>query len=881
LIGQTLSHFKITAKLGEGGMGEVYRAEDTKLDREVAIKVLPEALTADSERLARFEREAKVLASLNHPNIAGIHQIEEADGRQVLVMELVEGEDLAERMGRGPIPLEDAVEIATQVAEGLHAAHERGVVHRDLKPANIKIAPDGQAKILDFGLAKAQEAAEEASPDITRSPTLTAQMTQAGVILGTAAYMGPEQARGQEADARSDIWSLGVVLWEMLTGRRLFAESTVSDTLAAVLRAAIDLDELPDEAPTSLTRILGRCLERDPKQRYHSAADLRLDLGDALTVHDVSSATEPASEPSRLPWVVAGLAVAGAVLTIALTTRSDDSASVSEARNPIVTSLLAPEEVSFAPEADGLVLSLDGTQLAFVGIEANGDDALWVRSMARGGVRRLPGTEGAYSPFWSPEGRRLAFGQDGELKTIEIETGLVEVLAPLNFEAGGSWNANGDIVFTGPDTSIATIKQTGEGLRLVTELQPSGSDYFRPFFLPDGHHFLFHERRYGSDQQIGLIRIGSLDGTPSTPLFEAYSMATYVEPGYILWWHQGNLRAQRFDPESREMLGEPFSLVSDILWDPREAVAGYTTSNDGLLIYRAGGRVAGNQLTWIGRDGEPQGTLGPTGSLYSQDLSPDGRKLAVDISGDSNQGDIWVFDVESGTGTPVVTWPEDESYPVFSRDGKTLLFFSTRGGSHERIFRMDMESGSGPALVAEEPGAALVPRVWSADGGTAVITGGVDTDTDILMLDLASGDRQPVVLDEFDTQNPSLSPDERWMVYDSDETGRREVYLASFPDHRGRTRVSIDGGFAPLWSPDGQEIFFASLRSDRIYSEPLTWVDGTPRPGRPVELFQVDMKIHHNRQYDTADGQRFLVNVNLRSGERTPLTLLQNWASSR
>ena len=792
--------------------GEVYRAEDTKLGREVAIKVLPAALTEDPERLARFEREAKVLASLNHPNIAAIYQIEEADGQQLLVMELVEGEDLTDRLGRGPVPVDEAVGIASQVAEGLEAAHWRGIVHRDLKPANIKIADDGQVKILDFGLAKAHEASEETSPDTTRSPTLTAQMTQAGVILGTASYMAPEQARGQEADPRSDIWALGVVLYEMLGGDRLFSEPTVSDTLAAVLRADIDLQALPSSTPPRLRRALERCLERDPKHRYHAAADLRIDLVESLSGGEETEVIAAKSErSSRLPWMIAAGAAAIALVSTVVALRPSETPSGAAAALQVVTSIVPSDEVDFAPEADALALSADGTQLAFVGIDATGQDAIWIRRLARQEARRIPRTEGAHSPFFSPDGRSLAFAQDGDFKILDIESGLIETLAPFVRNAGATWNSAGDIVLAGDDNGIATLKRTGGSPRPVTETPARGNEYFRPDFLPDGVHFLFHERRYSSNEQIGQIRIGSLDGKPSRALFEAYSTAQYVEPGFILWWHQDNLRAQRFDTERLEMVGEPFSVVSDVLWDPREAVAGYTASDNGILVYRSGGRVAGNQLTWIQRDGEPSGTLGEPGSLYSHRLSPDGSRVAIDISGDSNQGDIWILDVEGGSSTPLVTWPEDDSYPAWSPDGRELAIFSSHGGDYGRLFHIDLVRGGEPELLLDDDEGALSPRAWSPDGRQLVFIAGPPSESQhIRLLDIESGEVQSIIEDEFRTENPSLSPDGRWFVYDSDLTGSTEVYLATFPDARRRVRVSTDGGFAPLWSRDGNEIFFAS-----------------------------------------------------------------------
>jgi serine/threonine protein kinase len=880
LIGKTLSHFEITAKLGQGGMGEVYRATDTRLGRAVAIKVLPAALTDDPERLARFEREAKVLASLNHPNIAGIHQIEEAEGQQLLVLELVEGDDLSDRLARGPVPVAEAVGIAEQVAEGLAAAHERGIVHRDLKPANLKVTAGGQVKILDFGLAKAQEAAEGANPQLTHSPTLTAHMTQAGIILGTAAYMSPEQARGHEADARSDLWALGIVLWEMLSGKRLFSGPTVSDTLAAVLRAEIDLEALPDATPRALRRAIRRCLERDPKKRYHSAADLRLDLAESLSQREEGGAALPAAAPpNRLPWMVAAGAAAVAIAVSMLALRPTQSPTVNPSTPRILTSILPPPGVAFSSEADALVLSPDGSQLAFVGIDEEGTHALWLRPLARGEARRLAKTEGAHSPFWSPDGRRLGFGQASELKVIDLGSGLTEILAAAPRWNGAAWGSRGDLIFSVPNRGLVAVKQTGGPARSIGEAPEANNDYLRPSFLPDGEHFLFCERRYSSDEQIGLIRVGSLGGGPSRVLFEAYSEARYVEPGFILWWQAGNLRAQRFDAERLELAGEPFSLTSDILWDPRPGVAGYSASNTGLLIYREGGRVAGNQLQWIGRDGEIEGTIGPAGSLYSPALSPDGRRAAVDISGDSNQGDLWILDADSDSATPLVTWAEDDSVPVWSPDGRTLAFFSTHGGGRGRVFRIDLAGGEEPELMIDDARGASMPADWSPDGRSllfAVFT--AERNYQIWALDLASGETRAVIADEFDAQGASLSPDGRWLAYESNETGRREVYLATHPDARSRVRVSVDGGFAPLWSADGSEIFFASLESDAIFSASVEFEGERPRLGRPARLFSVDMKEHRIRQYDTADGQRFLVNVDTGGSLDGPVTVLQNWA---
>ncbi len=869
-------------------MGEVYRAEDTRLGREVAIKVLPEAVAADPERLARFEREAKVLASLNHPNIAGIHQIEEAGGQQLLVMELVEGEDLAARMAQGPVAIDQTVDIAQQIALGLEAAHERGIVHRDLKPANIKLTPEAQVKVLDFGLAKALDPGTVTGTDQDRnqspmslSPTLTAQMTQAGVILGTAAYMSPEQARGQEADPRADIWALGVIVYEMLTGRRLFGESTVSDTLAAVLRADIDWDALPSTTPRSLSRVLRKSLTRDPKQRYHAAADVRIDLkevvdGEADAPMEGGEAT---AAPRRLPWIIAASALALAAVLAVTNLGSGEKESATAAGTRTVASLLPPAEADFFLDRFGLSFSPDGKRLAFVARGEDRETAIWVQTLSREIAEKIPGTDGAVAPFWSPDSRSLGFAQDGTLKTLELESGLVETLGPQLFPNGATWSPSGDIVFALDSEALPlqALKRTGGKPRPVTEIPGAGDHYFGPEMLPDGEHFIFHARRYSSDEQVGQIRLGSLDGSPSKALFEAYSTARFVEPGYIVWWQQGNLRARGFDPDRLELSGEPFAIASNVRFDPRSAFAVAAISNTGRLVYQPGGRVAGNRLIWYGRGGEELGTVGPAGSLYQARISPDGSRIVLDISGDSNQGDIWVLDAERGSGTRVTTWPEDDSYPVWSPDGRALMFSSTRGGGQFRIFQVGLEGASEAELVLDEPDVEMLVRAWAADGSRVLFRRGVDP-SNIWALDVATGETFPVIESAFDSNDFAISPDGAWLAYDSNETGDFEVYLTSFPDAGQRIRVSTDGGAGPVWSADGRELFFSSPDSDAIFGVSVEVEGSQPRPGKPERLFGVDMRVHSTRQFDTLDGERFLVNTNVNSGARTPLKLVLNWA---
>jgi Tol biopolymer transport system component len=671
---------------------------------------------------------------------------------------------------------------------------------------------------------------------------------------------------------------LGVVLYEMLVGGRLFAEPTVSDTLAAVLRADFDWEALPEETPPGLRRVLRRCLEREAKQRFHAAADVRIELEEALRekVALTPVSVAPAS-PSRLPWIIAASATFIA-LVLSFFALSTDEVPASAPVPRLMTSILPPPGVDLVPDRHGLALSPDGKQLAFIARDDTGQ-SIWVRSLSRDTVRKLPNTETAESLFWSPDSSSLGFEQFAMLKTVELESGLIETLAEDAEMDGGTWNEAGDIVFSAEQSTVLkTVKKTGGEVRSVTEQAAVNDQYFAPDFLPDGQHFIFHARRYGSDAQVGQIRLGSLDGSPSRLLFQAYSTAKYVDPGFILWWHQGNLRAQRFDTERLEMMGEPFAAASNVRWDPRSGFPSFAVSNSGLLVYLTGGRVAGNLLTWYSREGEELGTVGEAGSLYGPRISPDGSRVALDISGDSNQGDIWALDIERGSGRRLTVWPEDDSSPQWSPAGDELIFFSLRGGTTERVFRTALAGGTEPELLIDGEGVPLVPHAWTRDGKVIAMTAFTTSAPDIWALTLESGELQRVIEGDAATRNPSLSPDGHWMAYESDETGQREVYIANFPDATQRLPISTGGGFAPKWSGNGTEVFYASLGSDAIFAVGVAIENNQPILGRPEKLFSMDMKIHRDRQFDTLDGRRFLVNTNVDTGAQAPLTVVLNWA---
>jgi serine/threonine protein kinase/Tol biopolymer transport system component len=885
LTGQTLAHYRITAALGSGGMGEVYRATDTKLGREVALKVLPPEVARDTERLGRFEREARLLGSLNHPNVAAIHGLEEVGSTRFLVLELVDGEDLSERLKRGPIAVEEAREIAIQIAQALEGAHEKGIVHRDLKPANVKLTPDGQVKVLDFGLAKAwtgegAASGSSSSADLSQSPTLVHSGTQAGVILGTAAYMSPEQARGKAVDKRADIWAFGVVLFEMLTGRRLFAGETVSDILAAVLKEEPPWGALPSGLPLTLRRVLRRCLQKQPRDRFHDIADVRLELGEAPETEASTSEMAPRSPwPRRaLPWTLA-LAAAGVAAWLGL--RSSDERSLPRT---VVASILPPPGAEFIVER-GLALSPDGGRLVFAARDDQGASALWLRSLDNSAARKLAGTEEGQAPFWSPDGRHLGFFVAGKLKRMELETGLVENLADDAGEApSAAWSPRGEIAFSGWTKALKRVAATGG---VPEELFPARVSLERawPTFLPDGTHFLFLARDYADTLPQRQLRVASLDGGVDREIRPLNSNALYAPSGHLVWWQDGNLRAQRFDAERLATVGEPRVIAAGVQFDPSQGLGAFSLSGT-TLVYREGAALLGDELVRLSRTGEELGPVGPPGNYYHPRLSPDGSRVAVDRSDETNRGDIWVYEIDRGTGTRLSTATEDESYPQWSPDGRRIVYWAAVGEGN--VVRVQASGGGGPeeelpidrATLPHHVGGhveGLRPRPsgWSSRGVIFLDRGG-----DIWVWALDDRSLSPFLETPFTEQGATPSADGRFVAYDSDETGRPEVYVRTFPDSGRRWRVSTDGGRAPAWRRDGGEIYYTSAdgKLTAVTVGPSTGGGGEEdlRFGSPHALFPVEEKPVTQRQFDTLDGETFVVNRPRRTGSRSPLTLVLN-----
>ena len=667
--GTKLGHYEILSLLGKGGMGEVWRARDTKLGREVAIKTLPEEFSKNADRLARFEREARLLASLNHPNIAAIHGFEEDNGTHFLVLELVEGDTLADRLKRGAIPVEESLKLALQIAEAVEAAHDKGVIHRDLKPANVKVTPDGNVKVLDFGLAKAF-VDDQAKLDPSNAPTLTTRATQPGIIMGTPAYMSPEQARGEDVDKRTDIWALGCILYRMLTGRPPFDRDGVADTLSRVLQREPDWTLLPDVTP-SLTRLLRLCLEKNPKKRRQAVGDVRIDLEQALT-DPVTLSHDVEGRRSRRPTIVW---VAGTVLLVAL------AISVAiQLREPPSPQMQLEVTTPSSPVSLQFALSPDGQYIVFVAGESAGDDTvhLYLRRLDDGEVRALDGTDEARYPFWSPDSRSIGFFASEQLLRIDIAGGLPVSLAPAPIGLGGAWNTDDTIVYAPESVSpLLKIRASGGEPVAATQLESAGQKNHRhPFFLPDGRRFLFFVE--GDPGESGIY-LGSLDGGVAERLTAASdSRPAYVEPGYILFVQEGALIARRLDVSRGQLTGEPLTLAQSTASVPSAAM-GVSASTTGIVAYRRAEGDAQGRLTWF----DDRGNVLEVGDdLNGLDLSPNERYVAYDRTIDGNR-DVWVMDLLRGGSIPITTHPATDGYPVWSPDGQGLVFESVRNGTFD------------------------------------------------------------------------------------------------------------------------------------------------------------------------------------------------------
>ena len=861
--------YEITAKIGAGGMGEVYRARDTKLDRDVALKILPEAFASDPERLARFEREAKTLAALNHPHIAHIHGVEESDGVRALVLEFVDGPTLADRIAQGPIPINEALTIARQIAEALEAAHEQGIIHRDLKPANIKVRTDGTVKVLDFGLAKALEPTSAGTVDATASPTITspALMTGVGVILGTAAYMSPEQARGQPINKRTDIWAFGCVLFEMITGRMVFPGATISDTIAAVLERSPDWTALPPVTPPPVRHVLARCLEKDPKLRWRDIGDVRIELDDAAAWRPQTDSTSAKTSRTgeRAAWAL--LAALTAAVAAVVTPVSRTSPVPAEIR----FNVLFPRGVT--ADFAQLAISPDGQQIVVSPSFGQGPSPLWLRPLASTSGRLLTGTEGAGFPFWSPDGRSIGFFADQKLKRLDVNSQAIQILADAPVARGGAWQTDGTILFA-PNASgpLFRVPATGGQATAATQLEIGQNDHRAPFILPDGTHFLYYAR--GAPQVRG-VHVAGLDGTETKRLLDADGAAVYAPSGHLLFARQGELLAQSFDATRLALDGEAFRVADSVSVNPGISLASLSASASGPIAYGTDS-IRRTQFAWFDRSGRRLETVGPPDqrSMANPSLSPDGNRLTFSRVVGGNW-DIWLIDMQGAVSKLTSALSLDWN-PVWSPDGRQIFYQSNASS----IYSRSVSDGTPEQAVLSER-TMIYPSAVSPNGSVLLYTRATGPSTDLWYVSLGA-DRTPHPFTQtaFSERDGQFSPDGKWVAYQSNEGGHDEIYLQPFPGPGDRIQVSAGGGQQVRWARNGSELFYIAA-DQRLTSVRVTFgANGKPVRGTPLPLFRTEFDISFmaRQQYVVSpDGERFLINAATDAIDPPSITLILNW----
>jgi eukaryotic-like serine/threonine-protein kinase len=890
--GARIGAFEILAPLGSGGMGEVYRARDTRLGREVAIKTLPEMFTADAGRVARFEREAQILAALNHPNIAAIHGVDAAGGTPVLVLELVDGESLAARLQRGRLPVAEALAIARQMVDALEAAHDRGIVHRDLKPANVMVTADDRVKVLDFGLAKFEAGVAGEAGGLTQSPTITFAATQAGVILGTAAYMSPEQAKGRAADKRSDVWAFGCVLYEMLTGRRAFDGEDVSDTIAAILRGAPDWSAVPPEVPPHVRQVLEHCLTKDRTARIPDISVVRFAL-DHPTV-PVAPSTHFGSPQARLGIALAAAAVMGAAVGIVIGARY---LARQETGARFRFTIAPPPNATFIAGNGGNVepaLAPDGKSVAFTARDAGGNILLWVRALDELSAQPLAGTEGATYPFWSPDSRFIGYSTPGRLMKVAARGGPSQTVCTFRNAAligrGAAWSTDGVIVFNnGPNVPLYRVQASGGDPSPIGAAPDNGIYFSFPSFLPDGRTVLAFGFALGPDTRtargVYLVPLGG--GTP-TRLLDSDSSAIFAPEGYLLFLRQGSVLAQRFDPAKLALIGEPVPVAENV--DTTFNIPGFlgfSVSTTGLLAYGMAGSAGGLlRLTWVDRGGKALGTVGPDANYRGIDLSPDDRRVAVHRH-DTDTGDVWIIDVADGRTSRFTFDPSRENVsPVWSPDGRFVAFGTRMDGTWTMFRKLSNNSADAESLLESNSG--LLPESWSPDGKAIVyVTSGAQSSSHLGILPLAIP-RTPRPLGNASSVEVygQISPDGRWLAYASTETARSEIYVRSLHGKGGKWTISTAGGEFPRWRSDGRELFYLVPSAGTIMHVDVSSNGDTFEAGRPGDLFESGfISFRHGagpyHAYAVSrDGQRFLIPRPPGGATSQSAAIVVNWAAT-
>jgi serine/threonine-protein kinase len=872
MIGRTLSHYKILEKIGEGGMGEVYLAKDTKLDRDVAVKVLPATFSENKERLARFEREARLLASLNHPNIAAIHELEESDGVHFLALEYVPGETLAERIKRGPIPVDEALPLFKQIAEGLEAAHEKGVIHRDLKPANIKIRPEGKAKVLDFGLAKAM-LGETPTQQLSESPTITRDATEAGVLLGTAPYMSPEQARGKAVDKRTDIWAFGCCLYEALTGKAAFLGDTVTDTLAKIVEREPDWGEVPEKAPLIIRSLLRRCLEKGSEQRLRDAGDARIEIEEGLTEPSVPT---PVAPKRRGPFPIILAALGAALLaSVVVWNLKPPSAPTSPKRFEMV---LPQSQYLTSNGIHSIAFSPDGSHFVYVA-----NDRLYLRSIDQMEATAVHGTgdefiERSSSPFFSPDGQWVGFFSDGKLKKVSISGGTPVTLCDAEIPSGSAWGPNDTIVFGQYEKGIMQVSGDGGTPEVLIAMDSTTREVgYGPEILPGGKEILFTVRSRGTSWDEAQTVVHSLSTGEQQVLLRGGADARYVPTGHLVYAREGMLMAVSFDQDRLEVTGEAVPIVADVMQSGMGA-AQFSFSRNGDLVYIPGGaHEEEGVLVWVHRDGGDieLAVQEPLEEPRYARLSPDGRRLAIN-TGPRGASGLWVYDLTGRPPTPLALEGANPA-PVWSPDGTRVAFSSSRAGSYSLYWIPADGSTIDPELLLMSTSQQQRrSRSWSPDGRELIFDRyDPESGWDIFALPM-QGEREPRVVagSQYDETLGMLSSDGRWLAYQSDVTGETEIWVRRYPGAGAPIRISPSGGLEPVWGPEDRELFY--LEGDKMMA---VAVETEPdfRFGPPKVLFEGRYVHRYRPSYDVAPDGRFLLIQKSSEELPTKLHVVLNW----
>ena len=878
--GTKLGPYEILAPLGAGGMGEVYRARDTRLERTVAVKVLPAQLSASPEARQRFEREAKTISQLSHPHICALHDVGREGHTEYLVMELLEGDTLTARLAKGALPLEQTLRYGQEIADALDKPHRQGIVHRDLKPGNVMLTKAG-VKLLDFGLAKAfpSPGGRGVGDDgLTSLPTQQG-LTQEGTILGTFQYMAPEQLEGKDADARTDIFALGAVLYEMATGKKAFSGASQASLISAIMKEEPPPSIQPT-MPPALDRIVRTCLAKDPEDRWQSAADIKRELRWIAEGSQAAAAAPPVAR-RRNHWLGWGLAGVAFLALLAAVMAAKRYASRAEALSrPMRSSIVLPDKTAVR----SLAISPDGRRLVVVARDSTGRNLLWIRPLDSLSAQALPGTENPSFPFWSPDSRVIGFFADGKLKKIDASGGPVQTLCDAPISRGGAWGPDGTIVFSPvSDGPLFRVSASGGAPTPLTRFDAArGETSHRwPFFLPDGRRFLYVVASFGGRTEKTGIYVGSLDSMGEKFLVSANSRVAYAPPGYLLYARDRTLLAQPFDAKDARILGDPLPVAEQIQFFPHNYNTLFSVSENGVLLYQTRSAAGLAQLAWFDRSGVQIGVLGAPGDQSNPRISPDGKRVVLNINDpQTGNNDIWLYESAGGLPTRLTSDPAFDIGPVWSPDGSRIVFMSIRKGRPDLFQRSASGSGSDEALYVSDR--SKYPTDWSPDG-RVILYRCFDAESNFELWTVpVAGDRKPAPFLKlpFGVTCGQFSPDGRWVAYASNESGRWEIYVTAFPEPGGNWKISNGGGDEPRWRRDGKELYYTAPDGKLMAVDVKggsTFEAGAAKPlfqtrrREPIasaDLFSYDV---------SADGRRFLINTDVGEVTSLPLTVVLNW----